>query len=160
MGLSPQERWMCWEISARGVKGRREGKEGEEAGVCLNMQPLWVDGNNIQSTSSLVLPPTEHVVKVETDWESQTIITEEPYQRPGGKYVGMIVVYQTPPTWSVSCWCIILQHFPALSHVQIRSFPSKQQPWLWAWLFSSKHQEEQIKSDAKLWLIWFERSKT
>lgn len=66
-GLSPQERWMCWEISARGVKGRREGKEGEEAWVCLNMQPLWVDGNNIQSTSSLVLPPTEHVVKVETD---------------------------------------------------------------------------------------------
>lgn len=78
-GLSPQERWMCWEISAMGGKGRWEGKEGEEGGVCLNMQPLWVHSNNIQSTSSLVLPPTEQVVKVETDWESQTIITKERY---------------------------------------------------------------------------------
>lgn len=44
-GLSPRERWMGWEISVRGVKGRREGKEGRrEGGVCLDMQPLWADG--------------------------------------------------------------------------------------------------------------------
>lgn len=41
-----------------GVKGRREGKDGEEGGECLNMQPLWVDGQ-WHPKHFLPLPPSK-----------------------------------------------------------------------------------------------------
>lgn len=41
-----------------GVKGGREGKDGEEGGECLNMQPLWVDGQ-WHPKHFLPLPPSK-----------------------------------------------------------------------------------------------------
>lgn len=43
MALSPQERRMGWKISTQGVKGKA-GRERRRDGGCLNMQPLWADG--------------------------------------------------------------------------------------------------------------------
>lgn len=81
-----------WKEGWKGSRGRREG--------CVSTcSPSVQTGTDIQSTSDLALPPTEHVVLLN--------------QWPWGKHAGVIVVYRAPPTWSPSCWsnCFI-KRFP------------------------------------------------
>lgn len=43
-GLSPQDRCMGLGDQCEGCEGKAGREGGEEDGVCLNTQPLWVDG--------------------------------------------------------------------------------------------------------------------
>lgn len=103
-GLSPQESWMGWEISARGVKGRWEGKEGRRRGVSQHAAPL-----GRRAVTSKALPPSYslqkvHVVQVERDRPRISDIRHKGAPSSVVKAQRKIhPTYQAPPNWSVSC---------------------------------------------------------